>query len=130
MDQLTIKVMGTEYPLKTTLRVAYEIQKANGHKPYAEIFEGFGSMVLEKQLEMLYISFKLANPDVANTITLTKFCDDMYDNMGLSIIMDKLHNLIDGIMFNGMSPEEEKAARENLAQAASEGANPQKPPKD
>ena len=57
---LSINYMGTDFPLATTLRVAYNVQGQHNHKPYTEVFKDIGDMTVEDQLGIIYCSFKCA----------------------------------------------------------------------
>ena len=103
---LTINIEDKEYNLATTLRVAYEVQGQHNHKPYAEVFQDIGEMGVEQQIDIVFASFKCANPDIVderksgtqNAITKAKFRDYMLDNYNLGDLMDKLQGIIKGIM--------------------------------
>lgn len=95
---LTTNIHGTEYSLNATLRVAFEIQGLNGHKPYLEIFQGIDKMLIEKQIEILYVSFKLANPEVAKTMPFQLFLNYYLENFTLKQVMDQLSQVVKAIM--------------------------------
>lgn len=104
--KLTIKE--TEYTMATSLRVAYKIQSAQGHKPYMDIFRSIGSLPIESQLKILYCSFSIANP---NTFNETQFIETLLDNFNLDQVMNLLGELIEGIMYNGYTEEETEAKK-------------------
>ena len=95
---LTTIINGAEYPLSTTLRVAYKVQGQHNHKPYTEVFKGMGDMTLEQQINILYASFQCANPEQAKFITAQAFLDYYLDNYNLKVVMDQLQAVIEGIM--------------------------------
>lgn len=95
---LTTNIHGTEYSLNSTLRVAFEIQGLNDHKPYLEIFQGIDKMLIEKQIEILYVSFKLANPEVAKTMPFPMFLSYYLENFTLKQVMDQLSQVVKAIM--------------------------------
>ena len=95
---LTTIINGTEYPLSTTLRVAYKVQGQHNHKPYTEVFQALGDMTLEQQIAILYASFQCANPDQAKFITQQQFLDFYLDNYSLKTVMDQLQAVVKGIM--------------------------------
>lgn len=98
MDKLKVIIYGREYNLASTLRVAYKVQGQNGHKPYSEVFEQIGNMTIEKQIQILYAAFEVANPMATNEITQIKFLDWYLDNYNLTQVMDQLKAVISGIM--------------------------------
>lgn len=98
MSNPTIMFKGTEYPLATTLRVAYKIQGQNDHKPYMQIFEGMFEMTIEKQIGMLYAAFACANPTEAKTVKEQEFVDYCLDNMNLTEMMTILRDVSEGIL--------------------------------
>lgn len=102
-------INGSEYPLSTTLRVAYKVQGQHNHKPYTEVFKGLGDMPLEQQIDILYAAFQCANPDEAKFITQQKFLDYYLDNYTLATVMHQLEDVVKGIMGTDNSTEEESA---------------------
>lgn len=109
---------GQEYPLATTLRVAYMVQGQHNHKPYTEVFKGIGDMTVEDQIGILYAAFCCANPGVQDIktgkmrpqFTRDEFQNYYLDNYNLKDLMDQLQEVIQGIM--GTTAEEfEEAAR-------------------
>lgn len=105
---LTTIVNGKEYDLATSLRVAYLVQGQHNHKPYSEVFEGIGEMVLEDQIGILYCAFKVANPDAAKFIKREDFFNSYLDTFTLKQVMDQLEKVIKGIM--GTEEEKPKGA--------------------
>ena len=105
---------GVEYPLATTLRVAYKVQGEHNHKPYNKIFSEVGSMCIEDQVGILYCAFSVAN--VSSTITKKQFLDYYLDHMNLKQIMMQLKAVIQAI--TGFTDEE---ANELAAKAEAEG---------
>ena len=94
---LTVIINGAEYPLATTLRVAYKIQGQHNHKPYTEVFKSIGDMHLEDQIGILFAAFECANPDV-HTIKRQDFLDSYLDTYNLKVMMDHIQSVIKGIM--------------------------------
>lgn len=106
---LYINYMGTDFPLATTLRVAYNVQGQHNHKPYTEVFKDIGDMTVEDQLGIIYCSFKCANPDTI--VTRAQLQDYLLDNMNLKDMLDVLQGIIQGIMgSSGETPEQEAPA--------------------
>lgn len=112
-----VNIMGTEYPLATTLRVAYKVQGQNSHKPYSEVFSQLDSMPIEKQVGILYAAFEVANPTAIFEVTQQKFLDWYLDNYNVSIIMAQLKEVIGGILgkdlMDDASDEKEKTDEGN-----------------
>lgn len=100
----TTTIQGTEYPLATTLRVAYKVQGQHNHMPYAEVFKRIGDMGIEEQINILYAAFQVANPDQCKTITAEVFRDYYLDNYDLKTVMEQLQEVIKGI--TGATDEE------------------------
>ena len=96
----TVKFKEKEYPVATTLRVAYRIQAQHNHKPYAEIFKGIGDMTLEDQVGIIYESFLCGSRYDLNVqnIKRTEFLEDFLDNYTLSEMMNMLQEVIKGIV--------------------------------
>ena len=95
---VTTTINGTEYPLATTLRVAYKVQGQHNHAPYTQVFEKLGEMTLEDQIGILYAAFEVANPEQAKFITKKAFLDEYLDNYNLTEVMDQLKAVVEGIM--------------------------------
>lgn len=105
MNRPTTTINGVEYSLDTTLRVAYMAQGANNHKPYSEVFQSIGDMMLEKQIEILYLAFKVANPEFAKEFTQSMFLNYYLEHYNLKEVMDQLQGVIKGVL--GSNDEEE-----------------------
>lgn len=93
---MCVTINGVEYPLATTLRVAYKVQGQHNHKAYSKIFSEIGDMTLEDQIGILFVSFQVANPEVQ--MTRTQFLDYYLDNFNLKVVMDQVKEVIQGIM--------------------------------
>lgn len=106
-DKAVTIIDGVEYPLDTTLRVAYKIQGANDHRPYSKVFSEIGDMLLEKQIEIIFLAFQIANPDAAKNYTWQKFLDYYLGNFTLKEVMAQLKIIIKNIL--GSDDEVEEA---------------------
>ena len=95
---LTIQYEGKEYPLAANLRVAYEIQGRNNHKNYTSVLKDVGTMPLEKQIDIVYTAFMIANPEDAKTITSKAFFLYYLDNYDLGTLMAHINDITEGIM--------------------------------
>ena len=111
----TVKFKDKEYPLATTLRVAYRIQGQHNHKPYAEIFKGIGDMTLEDQVGIIYESFLCGSRNDLNVqnIKRTEFLEDFLDNYTLSEMMNMLQEVIKGIVGESATETSEENAQGN-----------------
>lgn len=92
---ISIKVNGSEYALASTLRVAYKIQGCNNHEAYSKVFSKIGDAPLEKQIEMLYCAFQVANPEVK--MSSAEFLNYYLDNYNLSDLLSHIQAVIEGI---------------------------------
>ena len=95
---VTVTIKGVEYPLATSLRVAYKIQGQHNHKPYTEVFKSIGEMHLEDQIGILYAAFECANPNEVGMIKRQDFLDAYLDTYNLKVMMDHIQTVIRGIM--------------------------------
>lgn len=95
---MEVTYKGKNYAIKTNLRVAYIIQGQHNHKPYADVFQSVGDMPVEQQIAIVYAGFAAANPDEAKIITREAFTDDFLDNNDVSVLMELLQGIIEGIM--------------------------------
>lgn len=93
---MTITLNDIEYELACNLRVAYELQNKNNHKPYNQVFAELGEAPLEKQIELIYVSFKLANPN--ELMTSNTFLNYFLDNYDVSYILDVMEYVMAGVM--------------------------------
>lgn len=98
MNTPNVVIDGVTYDLDTTLRVAYKVQGANSHKAYSKVFEELGDMVLEKQIEILYIAFQIANPEVAKNFSQLQFFNYYLDHFTLKDIMNQLQGVVKGVL--------------------------------
>lgn len=108
-------INGAEYELSTKLMVAYKVQGYNNHKPYTEVFQSIGDMTIEKQIEILYAAFQVANPEVAKEITQKVFFEYYMNNYNLKQMMSQLQDVIKGVL------GEDDDAEGSDEDAASEG---------
>ena len=106
-------INGVEYPLATTLRVAYKIQGQHNHKPYSKVFSEIADMHLEEQIGILFAAFQVANPEVK--MTQQQFLDYYLDNYTLKDVMDQVKDVVQGI--TGMTDNEPKT-QEQVASGA------------
>lgn len=104
---LTICINGIEYPVATTLRVAYKLQAQNNHKSYIDVFKSVGSMSVEQQIDVVYAAFVCADPGHKNVMTAQEFRDYYLDNVSLKTLMQQLRDIMRGI-----SGEDESEASE------------------
>lgn len=91
-------INGNEYELSTRLRVAYRVQGCHNHKPYADVFKSIGEMSLEDQIEIIFESYKDANPNVIPNMSKQDFLNYYLDNFKLKQVMEQLQAIIKGIM--------------------------------
>lgn len=104
---ISVKINGVEYPLATTLRVAYKVQGQHNHKPYTEVFKAIGDMHLEDQIGILYAAFECANPEAIFIIKRQDFLESYLDTYNLKIMMDHIQGVIKGIMGEDFFEEKE-----------------------
>ena len=98
-------INGVEYPLATTLRVAYLVQGQHNHKPYAEVFKDIGDMTIEDQIGIIYCAFKCANADSTVVIPKQSFIDYYLDNFTLREVLNQLQEIVKGIMGEDLTEE-------------------------
>ena len=106
-------INGVEYPLATTLRVAYLIQGQHNHKPYAEVFKDIGDMTIEDQIGIIYCAFKCANSDSNITMSKQSFIDYYLDNFTLREVLGQLQEIVKGIMGEDLTEEDVPANEGN-----------------
>ena len=106
-------INGVEYPLATTLRVAYLIQGQHNHKPYAEVFKDIGDMSIEDQIGIIYCAFKCANTDSTVVMSKQSFVDYYLDNFTLREVLGQLQEIVKGIMGEDLTEEDVPANEGN-----------------
>ena len=101
----TIMLNGMEYTLASNLRVAYELQGQHNHKPYTQILSSVDEMTIEQQLDMIYIAFKVKNPEDAKTFTKEMFRKYILDNDEVTVttIMTIISDIIAGVLGRDLS---------------------------
>lgn len=104
---MKIKIKGKDYPLASTLRVAYVLQGMCNHRPYAEIFDEMGTALLEDQIRLLYAAFIVANKETS--IEFDELLDSVLDNMKLEEVTDLIKKVISGITGKDLFEEIDKA---------------------
>lgn len=113
MTNPVCEINGTTYEFARTLRVAYEVQNRNNHKPYTEVFSSIGDMTIEKQIEMLYVAFKIANPEVAKTFTDVMFREYYLDHYSVNEVLEQLKQVISGVLGKDISDVNDKSDEGN-----------------
>lgn len=116
---VTTTINGVEYPLATTLRVAYKVQGEHNHKPYSKVFADIGDMCIEDQIGILFCAFQVGNPDVQ--MLKQSFINYYLDNMNLKQIMDQLKAVIQEITGFEEPAETTQAGAAKTKAASSEG---------
>lgn len=117
---LTVKIKGVEYPLATTLRVAYKVQGQHNHKPYTEVFKSLGDMVLEDQIGIIYAAFECANPQEVFKIKRQDFLEAYLDEYNIKTMMGHIQEIIKGIMGEDFFEEAEAADTEGATDTEGE----------
>ena len=116
---VTTVIDGVEYPLATTLRVAYQVQGQHNHKPYSKVFADIGDMCIEDQIGILFCAFQVGNPDVQ--MLKQSFINYYLDNMNLKQIMDQLKAVIQEITGFEEPAEPAKAEADKTEAVSLEG---------
>lgn len=120
---ITMEFRGQVYPLSTTLRVAYEVQGQHNHKPYAQVFEGMGDMLVEEQIGIIWAAFKCANKEVlaAANINQKMFLEEFLDTYNLKDLMELLEQVVGGIMGEDLSEKKKEKESQNNDNTEEEG---------
>ena len=103
---MIVTMNGVDYPLATTLRVAYKVQGQHNHKAYSKVFSEIGDMVLEDQIGILFCAFQVANPEIK--MTQQEFLNYYLDHFDLKTVMEQVKGVIQGI--TGMDTDEAPSA--------------------
>lgn len=114
---MIVCINGTDYPLATTLRVAYKVQGQHNHKAYSKVFAEIGDMTLEDQIGILFAAFQVANPEVK--MTQDQFLNYYLDNFNLKIVMDQVKEVIQGIM----GVDDSEVSQSDAVEGATEQGN-------
>ena len=120
----TTQINGMEYELSTKLVVAYKVQGCNNHKPYTEVFQNLGDMPLEKQIEILYVAFQVANPEVAKSMPFMSFLSYYLENYKLKQVMDQLQGVVKGVLGEEDPAPATQDTADNLGDVGNELTSP------
>ena len=109
----TIMINGSEYTLACNLRVAYELQGQHNHKPYSEILSSVGEMPLEQQIDILYLAFKIGNPEVAKSFTREMFRSYILDtnDFNTTVLLTLIKKVIAGILGKELPESDEEVVQ-------------------
>jgi hypothetical protein len=108
-----ITVDGITTPLSTKLRVAYEIQRQFGNKPYMDVFKEIGNKSIEQQIKFVYTAYVQGLKDTGQTaLPLNIFTECLLDNFSIMQIVDCIQAIIEGITRGDMSEAEFEDRRE------------------
>ena len=116
---VTTTLNGVEYPLATTLRVAYKVQGEHNRKAYSKVFADIGDMCIEDQIGILFCAFQVGNPDVP--MLKQAFINYYLDNMNLKQIMDQLKAVIQEITGFEEATESTQTSDAKVEAVSSEG---------
>lgn len=120
-----VKVGNKDIELADTLRVVYEIKNQTGAKNMRDAMASMSKMDFDEQMKLLYTSYKCKNRGTPDFMSEQQFTEFLLDNLGLYAITDIVEQLVDGIMYSGLSPEEvaKKKQAEKEAEAL-DGTDP------
>jgi len=90
-----------EYEVKTTLGTIRDIEKSFG-KGFFELAGEIAKMTLDKQLKLLFIGVRRANPDLTEQ-TFMSICED---HLGIGDLMEYLEKYMLALQYPGLSEEE------------------------
>lgn len=97
MNMITRKIGDEEFNFATTLRVAYKIQGYNNHTSYTKIFREITEATVEKQVEILYAAFQIAEPVKSLSYKQQDFLAFVLDNCSTRELMSVLTDILMGI---------------------------------
>lgn len=109
---LTIEINGVEYELATTLRVAYLVQAQHNHANYIDVFSRIDKMNIEEQIGILWAAFSAKNPESTKRIDRKMFMNIVLDTFDLSMLMELIKKIIEGIMGKELTDQAEKTEAE------------------
>lgn len=96
-----------------TLNLLYGIKCAKGHKTLNETYESLQQTSIDSILDVLCISYNLANKTSFST---EEFANEMsLKGVGFVKLTNIFTQLIQSLMFSGLSKEEEEASKKQLA---------------
>lgn len=109
---LTIEINGVEYELATTLRVAYLVQAQHNHANYIDVFSRIDKMSIEEQIGILWAAFSAKNPESTKRVDRKMFTNIVLDTFDLSMLMELIKKIIEGIMGKELTDQAEKTEAE------------------
>lgn len=114
-----IIVDGKSYELADTMRVLYELRDITKAKNIREAMASLTSLDVDGQIKLLYIAYKIKAKDAA--MSEEDFTNMLLDNCGVFAIVDAASNLIEALMYSGMSPEEVESKKMQVVEAQKVG---------
>lgn len=114
-----IIVDGKSYELADTMRVLYELRDITKAKNIREAMSSLTSLDVDGQIKLLYIAYKIKAKDAA--MSEEDFTNMLLDNCGVFVIVDAASNLIEALMYSGMSPEEVESKKMQVVEAQKVG---------
>ena len=98
----------------TSLGVMYELKQKYNHEKLNETYKMLSeSQEVDNIVEILNISYNRANKVNLSEDEFTQLLDD--NNIGFIKMGEIFSNVVEGIMFNGLTPEEVAARKNQLA---------------
>lgn len=110
------RVIGNKsYEFADTLRVVYALREVTGAENLKDALQAIAHLDIDGQMQLLYISHKVAAKDKAPTEE--EFKDILLDNLGILTITDIVSELADHLMYSGMPAEKVEAKKAEVAEA-------------
>lgn len=95
---ITRTINGKDYNFATTLRVAYKVQSYNNHTSYSKVLREISDAPIEKQVEVLYAAYQIAEPEASLVMKFNDFFNEVLDNCTTKDVMNILLDIVMGIM--------------------------------
>lgn len=101
---MELKLGNETYELATSLRVIYALKDITHAKGLQQAISSISNLDLDGQLDLLWAAYKAANADT--DMSKREFTDAIIDNLGIFAITDAVNALTEGLLYNGLTPEE------------------------
>ena len=98
--------------LEANLRVAYQLQNQENHKPYQEILQSVDTMPLEKQVGILYQAYKVGLHSNSEPMKFEVFFDSFLEEYKVVHLMEFIKKIISGILGKEIKDKSEEETEE------------------
>ena len=104
MVKITLK--NEQLELATSLRVAFALRDMCGAKNLQEAIQSISGLDIEGRIDLMYAAYRAGSGKDIVKYTKEEFKEAILDEFGLFALTNVINQLMDGILYSGMSEEE------------------------